>query len=192
MPFWCLLGGPGAGLDARLPEPAARAGSPTIRQRHQGTVIDSVGVATLGASHALASDRLWATIMCDVLILEDDPLVRLTFADILADEGFIVREAGSVAVAWAILHEPAGARVLLADKELGGPVGEPDGFAMAVEALRLYPALVVVYASALPHALDGYALTTREHVLPKPFMPEALVALVRKIISERQKTTPEF
>jgi len=27
--------------------------------------------------------------MCDVLILEDDLLVRSTFADILADEGFI-------------------------------------------------------------------------------------------------------
>ncbi len=120
--------------------------------------------------------------MCDVLILEDDPLVRMTFADILGDEGFIVREAGSAAEAWAVLHEPAGARVLLADKDLGAPSGEPDGFAMAAEALRLYPALVVVYASAQPDAPSGRALSMREYALPKPFMPGALVALARQVI----------
>ncbi len=122
--------------------------------------------------------------MCDVLILEDDPLLRMTFAHILADEGFIVREAGSVAEAWAVLHEPAGAQVLLADKDLGAPPGELDGFAMAAEALQLHPALVVVYASALPDALGGRVLTAREYALPKPFMPEALVALVRQIIRQ--------
>ncbi|HEY6433426.1 MAG TPA: response regulator [Acetobacteraceae bacterium] len=120
--------------------------------------------------------------MCDVLILEDDPLVRTTFADILADEGFIVREAGSTAEAWAVLHEPAGARVLLADNDLGATLGESDGFAMAAEALRLHPALVVVYASAQPDAYGGCALGLREYALPKPFRPEALVALVRQVI----------
>lgn len=53
---------------------------------------------------------------------------------------------------------------------------------VAAEALRRYPALVVVYASAQPSALDGHALTAREHALTKPFMPEALVALVRQVI----------
>ncbi|HEX4171961.1 MAG TPA: response regulator [Acetobacteraceae bacterium] len=125
---------------------------------------------------------MFAASMCDVLILEDDLLVRTTFADILADEGFIVREAGSAAEAWAVLHEPAGARVLLADKDLGAPPGESDGFAMAAEALRRHPALIVVYASGQPDALGGRALTGREYALPKPFMPQALVALVRQVI----------
>lgn len=120
--------------------------------------------------------------MCDVLILEDDPLLRMTLADILADEGFAVREAGSAAEAWAVLHEPAGVRVLLADQDLGTPPGESDGFAMAAEALRLHPTLVVVYASGQPDTFDGRILTVREYAMPKPFMPHALVALVRRII----------
>ena len=144
----------------------------------------------MAAALALASDLLFAATMCDVLILEDDPLVRTTFADILADEGFVVREAGSAAEAWAVLHEPAGARVLLADNDLGAPPGEPDGFAMAAEALRLHPALVVIYASGQPDAPGGRALSMREYALPKPFMPGALVALVRQVIGEREGTTP--
>ncbi len=118
--------------------------------------------------------------MCDVLILEDDPLLRMTFADILSDEGYAVREAGSAAEAWAVLREPAGARVLLADKDLGAPPGEPDGFAVAAEALRLDLALVVIYASARHDALGVRALTARERALPKPFTPQALVALARE------------
>lgn len=39
------------------------------------------------------------------------------------------------------------------------------------------------YASAQPDAPSGRALSVREYALPKPFMPEALVALVRQIIS---------
>lgn len=144
-----------------------------------------IGLATLIAVLALTSTQLLAATMCDVLLLEDDPLLRMTFADILSDEGFIVREAGSAAEAWAVLHESGGARVLLADKDLGTPPGEPDGFGMAAEALRLYPALVVVYASAQPDALGGCALTEREYALPKPFMPQALVALVRQVIGQR-------
>ncbi len=136
----------------------------------------------MAAALALASELLLAATMCDVLILEDDPLVRTTFADILGDEGFIVREAGSTTEAWAVLHEPAGARVLLADKDLGVPLGEPDGFAVAAEALRLHPALVVVYASGQPDALGGHTLSMREYALPKPFMPQALVALARQVI----------
>lgn len=120
--------------------------------------------------------------MCDVLILEDDPLLRMTFAEILSDEGFIVREAGSAAEAWAVLREPAGARVLLADNDLGAPPGGPDGFAVAAEALRLYPALAVIYVSGQPDALGGRTLTGRERALPKPFMPKTLVALAREVI----------
>lgn len=122
---------------------------------------------------------VWA--VCDVLVLEDDLLLRMTFADILSDEGYAVREAANAAEAWAVLREPAGVRVLLADKDLGAPPREPDGFAVAMEALRLHPALIVIYASAQLNALGGRALTARERVLPKPFTPQALVALAREV-----------
>lgn len=46
--------------------------------------------------------------MCDVLILKDDPLLRMLFAYTLSGEGLIVREAGSAAEAWAVSREPAG------------------------------------------------------------------------------------
>lgn len=119
--------------------------------------------------------------MYDLLILDDDPLLRMLFADALSGKGFIVREAGSAAEAWAVLRQPAGTRGLLADQALGAPPGEPDGFIVADEALQFYPALVVIYASARTDALGGRALIAREHALPKPFMLKALLAVAGEI-----------
>ena len=120
--------------------------------------------------------------MCDVLLLEDDALLRGSFAEILEADGYSVREAGSPDEAWAVLHDPAeGVRVLMADKDLGGPPGEPDGFAIAMAALRLRPGLTVVYASGQP-GVPAHGLTPRERILPKPFAAEALRALAREVI----------
>jgi len=116
--------------------------------------------------------------VCDVLVLDDEPLIRELLVEILADEGLTVREAETVRAAQQVLREH-GARLLVADKNLRE--GE-DGHALAREAMRLHPGLLVVYISGRWEALRDLALTPRERVLPKPFAAAKLVALAHELI----------
>jgi DNA-binding NtrC family response regulator len=111
--------------------------------------------------------------MSDVLILDDDVLLRELMADTLRNEGLEVLTVGDTDTAMAMLQEP-GARVLVADKRLDGAMSE-DGHVLADTATRLYPTLRVVYISGEPGAQMGHKLTFRERALPKPFAPNELV-----------------
>jgi DNA-binding NtrC family response regulator len=55
--------------------------------------------------------------MCDVLVLDDEPLIRELLVEALAYEGLSVREAETVRAAQAVLREH-GARLLVAGKNL--------------------------------------------------------------------------
>ncbi len=67
----------------------------------------------------------------------------------------------------------------------GNDLHEGDGHALAREAMRLDPGLLVVYVSGRWEALDGLALTPRERVLPKPFKASTLVDLAQELIGSR-------
>lgn len=116
--------------------------------------------------------------MCDVLVLDDEPLVRELLAEILSDEGFAVCGTGTVGAALSALSEH-GARLLVVDKVLSG---REDGHALAHEALRLWPGLRVIYTSGYPQALRDLRLSPRERVLPKPFRASELVEAAREMI----------
>lgn len=121
--------------------------------------------------------------MCDILLLEDDPLARETMAELLSDTGLHVREAGSVMAAQAILRETDGCRLLIADHNLGNQQ-DVDGFAFAVGAMRLMPALRVIYTTGRSDLLDGKALTPRERTLAKPFRGWDLLNLAKDMLLE--------
>jgi two-component system OmpR family response regulator len=126
--------------------------------------------------------------VCDVLVLDDEPLIRELLVEVLANEGFSVREAETVREAQAVLREH-GARLLVADKNLHE--GE-DGHALAHEAMRLCPGLLVVYISGRWEALRDLALdlTPRERILPKPFTASRLVALAHELLGNQNPSLP--
>lgn len=74
--------------------------------------------------------------MHDMFVADDDPIVRVTLAEALRDEGFDVLEASTGAEAVSLLAEAGGARVLVTDVFLGSG---PDGITLAAEALRRWP-----------------------------------------------------
>ncbi len=94
-----------------------------------------------------------------VLLVEDEMLVRMTTADLLADLGYEVIEAGTAAAALAELDNGP-PDLLLTD--LGLP--DMDGMALAAEACRLVPGLRVVIASGREVGpVNGYV------ILDKPY-----------------------
>ena len=118
--------------------------------------------------------------MCDVLVLDGEMLLRGLLTEVLADAGLAVREAETVWAARQLLRED-GARLLVTDNDLP----EGGGHALAREALRLDPGLLVIHTSGRWEALRDLALTPRERVLPKPFKAGKLVEMAQEMIGSR-------
>ncbi|MBD0275902.1 MAG: response regulator [Acetobacteraceae bacterium] len=120
----------------------------------------------------------------DVLVVEDEPLVRESAAAALRDAGFNVAEAASAEEALALAEGAAGGPppVIVADLRLGLGM---DGLALGAEARRRWPGIGVVYATGHPDDLDGHLLGPRERYVVKPFTPTALLGAVRRLMPTR-------
>jgi DNA-binding response OmpR family regulator len=117
--------------------------------------------------------------MVEVLVVDDEPLLRMTLGEALDEAGLEVAQAASAEVALAAA-EAGPPAVLVTDVNLGP--GEMDGIALADEAKRRWPGVGVVFITGRPSNLDGRALGARDRFLPKPFPPHALVRAVRGLI----------
>lgn len=103
-----------------------------------------------------------------LLLVEDDELVRLVTADLLAEMGYVVRAAQSAEDALLVLDEAV--EVLVTD--IGLP--DVDGRALAREARERVPSIAVVIASGDDGVEDGAVWLT------KPYDAEALREALRR------------
>jgi CheY-like chemotaxis protein len=87
----------------------------------------------------------------EVLIVEDEWLVRMEIADAFLDLGFTVIESASAEHGIEALHDNPGVTLLVTDIRLAGP---RDGWDLAIEARAARPGIAVVYLSANPPASD--------------------------------------
>ena len=106
-----------------------------------------------------------------VLLVEDEPLVRLTQADVLREAGFWVVEAYNADEAFEILRRKAYVRVVLTDVDMPGSI---DGFEFARLVAQGWPEVGVLVTSgkALPRQGD---LPHSAVFIAKPVRPAALV-----------------
>ena len=125
----------------------------------------------------------------DVLVVEDEPLVREAVAAVLRGAGFGVAEAASAEEALALAGSAdhgggggAAPAVVVADLRLGAGM---DGLALGAEARRRWPGVGVVYATGHPDSFDGRLLGPRERYVLKPFAPAALLGAVRRLAPAR-------
>jgi len=131
----------------------------------------------------------------DVLLVDDEALVRETLAEDLADAGLDVAEAPDAEAALEAASAAAGEadgppRVLITDVNLGPGM---DGLALAAEARRRWPEVGVVVMTGRPANLNGRGPDPREVCLLKPFGPPRLAAAVRHLMgrSRRGAASPE-
>jgi len=105
-----------------------------------------------------------------VLIVEDEPLVRLTGADLLADAGFEVLEAGNADEALRILEATQEVRVVFSDVEMPGSL---DGVGLAHNICRRWPSIAIVLTSG--HRIRPETIPLHGRFLAKPYDGRALV-----------------
>ena len=100
-----------------------------------------------------------------LLLVEDDPLVRGTLAEGLADAGFEVLEAEDAEAGLELLASRPDIELLLTDINLPGA----DGFSLACEARRQRPELPIVYTSGRHRHAEAERAVPGAPFLPKPF-----------------------
>ncbi|TXC74396.1 PAS domain S-box protein [Sphingorhabdus soli] len=116
-----------------------------------------------------------------ILLVEDEPLIRMTTAEMLGDLGYIVVEAGTVAAAQDRLANESH-DILIAD------LGLPDGSGQDLirHALDQYPEIAVIVASGGSAGLDiaDYGAPQRLVILDKPFNEQSLKQALDSCLGE--------
>ena len=119
--------------------------------------------------------------MCDILLLDQDSVLRSTLAEALRDEGFVVEDMGVAEQAMERLQMDRQPRILVT--ELGGN-GVDYGLDVANNARQMRPDLPVILMTGQPGAEPGYRSSTLEYVVLKPFMPSYLSDIVREMLPD--------
>ena len=114
--------------------------------------------------------------MIRVLLVEDQPLIRLLIAESLSDEGLEVVEAGNGAQAIKHLDENDEFDLVITDIQMPG---EADGNIVAKEAKAKFD-LPVIYMTGNPSSVTQ-RLGLRDALMAKPFSPRDLIVVVQRL-----------
>ncbi len=118
--------------------------------------------------------------MCDVLVVDDDTLIRTLVAARFEDAGLSVHSVGCLRDARDAL-DGAGCRILVVDHDLG-EIDGANGFDFGRAALAAAPHLGVIYVSGRWEMLEELRPGRRERNLPKPFRVDHLLRLSRELL----------
>lgn len=129
---------------------------------------------------ALSAANVERIIMADdrdttVLVVEDEPLIRMALVDLLEEAGFNVQEAGDAAEAIVALHDLPKVQVLFTDLHM--PPGI-DGLALAHHVARLHPEIGIIVVSGHP-APARHLMPAGSSFLAKPYATDYVVSHVR-------------
>ena len=109
----------------------------------------------------------------NILLVEDDELIRFTAAELMREEGHTVLEAANAESAMDILRRSP-TDVLVTDVGLPGMSGE----VFAAEARVLQPALRIVFATGLDH-IPNTGQGDGPVLLRKPYDSAAIEAALK-------------
>jgi len=113
-----------------------------------------------------------------VLIVEDEPLVRMLGADVLEDAGFEVVEAFNGDEALQVLDARPDIKVLFTDVNMPGSL---DGLELARVVHERRPDIKLLIASGQVR-LSEDQIPDQGRFLTKPYGPEAIVRHVRELM----------
>ncbi|UFH51036.1 ATP-binding protein [Pseudomonas sp. KNUC1026] len=124
-----------------------------------------------------------------MLMVDDEPAIRMVVAEALEALGVTVLQAGDAASALTLLESDAHLDLLMTD--VGLP-GEINGARLADTAKRLRAGLPVLFITGYAEnaALDQGLLQTGTAVLTKPFAIDALTASLNALIAQPPAGAP--
>ncbi|MFC3607416.1 ATP-binding protein [Stutzerimonas tarimensis] len=117
-----------------------------------------------------------------VLVVDDEPMVRMLIVDVLSELGYHALEAGDGADGLAILESLTSIDLLISDVGLPGGM---NGRQLADAARYIRPGLKVLFVTGYAeHAVLGDGdLEKGMHVMTKPFSMEILMATVKELLN---------
>ncbi len=118
-----------------------------------------------------------------VLLVEDEPLVRMCAADILEDEGFEVIEAATAPAALSILEKRDDVTALFTDIDMPGGM---NGLELAGIVHARWPHIALVVTSGR-YRVGADHLPGDGIFIGKPYAAAAPVRIIRELM--RQRTT---
>lgn len=118
-----------------------------------------------------------------VLLVEDEPLIRLFIAELLEEAGFRVVEAANAAEALILLEAGLNVDVLLTDVDM--PAG-CNGFELAQKVHKSWPDAEILIMSGRQWPADG-DLPPGAAFLAKPCPNEAIVSHVHSAVERARR-----
>jgi len=117
-----------------------------------------------------------------VLLVEDEPLLRMLGVDTLEGAGFRVVEAatGDEAMAYLDAHDGDAIKVLFTDVNMPGSL---DGFTLARRVARRWPEIGVLIVSGNVAPAPG-EMPEGGRFVSKPYRPATLVRCIRDMLGE--------
>ncbi len=113
-----------------------------------------------------------------VLLVEDEPLVRMIAADILEDAGFEVVEASTARAALSILEKRGDVKALFTDIDMPGGM---NGLELAGIVHTRWPRIALVVTSGVYRAAVDQ-LPDDGVFIGKPYPAQAAVRVIRELI----------
>lgn len=115
-----------------------------------------------------------------VLVVEDEPAIRMILRDYLAGEGYHVLVAEDGEQAFAILASKPHLDLMVTDFRLPGDLGVD----IAEPAVKLRPDLKVIFISGYPAEIleSGSPITRKAPILAKPFDLDTLHEQIQSLL----------
>jgi len=112
-----------------------------------------------------------------ILIVENDPLLKLLTVDIVESAGFVALPADSADEAVAILEARSDIALLLTDINMPGSM---DGLKLAHAVRNRWPPIKIIVVSSRAPDCD---LPTDSRFFAKPYHAEKLISEIRSLIA---------
>jgi len=116
-----------------------------------------------------------------VLVVDDEPLIRLYAVDVLTDAGFEALEAADAEEALALLADNKAITVLFTDINMPGPL---NGLELARKVHDLRPDVQLIITSGKERP-DRSAIPDRGTFLAKPYQGSVVAALIKSAAQAR-------
>lgn len=114
-----------------------------------------------------------------ILIVEDEPLIRMGVVPVIEDAGFAVFEAGSADEAIKLLERHEEIRLIFTDINMPGSM---DGLKLAHYVRGRWPPIKIIVTSALV-SLTNKVLPAGAFFFSKPYNTVEIVHKVQELVS---------
>lgn len=115
----------------------------------------------------------------EVMVVEDEPLVRLSMLDELEDAGFCAHEAVNADEAIAILQFNPKIRVIFTDIDMPGTM---DGLKLAAYVRDRWPPIKIIVTSG-HHSPTEADLPLGSEFFAKPYDVKEVIAMIRQFVA---------